>query len=298
MAEILGTAQTNGEAVSSASASAGNADGDAKEVKGAEEASGNTEESDAGSDAQFTDSDGADSSGSGKDADGGSAAEGKDKSESNGRNTQRDAEFARRRREAERKRELDEARQAARREAIIETLGGKNPYTGEDVTDADDVEEYLLMREIEKKGGDPIADYHKAAKEKSRNAAKERSEEQNQQEWFRRDREAFAAKHPDVDIGELCADEQFKLFADGRVGRVPLSDIYEGYRQFLSEFDKKSKRIAAQTVANKRSSPGSLSGKGTPGQTVYTREQVKKMSQKEVSEHYDDIRRSMGGWTS
>lgn len=292
MAEILGTAQTNGEAESSASASAGYADGDAKEVRGAANGSEGTGTDVADSEAQFTDSDGSDG---GKTEDTGSSEARKEPKKTE-RNAERDAEFARRRREAERKRELEEARSAARREAIIETLGGKNPYTGEDVTDADDVDEYLLMREIEKNGGDPVADYHKAAKEKSRNAAKERSEEQNQQEWFRRDRDAFAAKHPDVDIGELCADEQFKRFADGRVGRVPLSDIYEGYRAFLSEFDKKSKRIAAQTVANKKSSPGSLSGKGTPGQTVYTREQVKGMSQKEVSEHYDDIRRSMSGW--
>ena len=79
---------------------------------------------------------------------------------------EQNSENARRRREAERKAELERERQTAREQAIIETLNGKNPYTGEEMKDSTDVQEYLTMREIEKNGGDPLSDYPKHLKQK------------------------------------------------------------------------------------------------------------------------------------
>ena len=74
---------------------------------------------------------------------------------------EQNAENARRRREAERQKELADTRN----KAIIEALGGKNPYTGGEMKDAEDVREFLTMREIENGGGDPVGDYSKHQKD-------------------------------------------------------------------------------------------------------------------------------------
>ena len=58
------------------------------------------------------------------------------------------SDYARERRKAEREAELKKVRN----EAIIETLGGENPYTHEKMEDEADVQEYLTMKEIEKSG--------------------------------------------------------------------------------------------------------------------------------------------------
>lgn len=52
---------------------------------------------------------------------------------------EQNSENARRRREAERQKEI----QTAREQAIIETLGGKNPFTGEEMKDSADVPRIL-----------------------------------------------------------------------------------------------------------------------------------------------------------
>lgn len=66
-------------------------------------------------------------------------------------------------------------------------------------------------------------------------------------------------KHPEVDINTLIQDKQFQTFASGKVGTLPLSEIYEGYAELVAEFEKKSKQKAAQILANRKASPGALS---------------------------------------
>ena len=86
------------------------------------------------------------------------------KTQSNAQNS----EYARKRREAERKAELERAKEEARNNAIIEFTNGVNPYTDEEIKDKVDIEKYLAMKEIEKNGGDPIADYHKVQSKKQK----------------------------------------------------------------------------------------------------------------------------------
>lgn len=69
------------------------------------------------------------------------------------------SEFARKRREFERRAELDRVREETRISTLIEFTGGVNPYTLEKILDKSGVEKYLAMREIEKNGGDPQSDY-------------------------------------------------------------------------------------------------------------------------------------------
>lgn len=171
-------------------------------------------------------------------SEGGEAQEGQkepSKKEEKPLTKEQNSENARRRREAERQKEI----QAAREQAIIETLGGKNPYTNEEMKDSADVQEYLTMKEIESQGGDPLADFSKFHKAKEKEKIAKQTKEQEEQEWYRKDTEDFVAKHPDVNLDTLIQDKQFQTFASGKVGQLPLSEIYEGYMELVAEFDKR-----------------------------------------------------------
>ena len=212
---------------------------------------------------------------------------------------QNNSENARRRR-SYREKELEKARKTAREQAIIETLGGKNPYNNEEMKDSADVEEYLLMKEIEKQGGDPLSDYSKHLKAKERKKAEARTKAENTKEWYRKDGENFAAKYPEVNIQDLISDEQFNRYADGKVGEIPLSEIYEGYtsmvKELKAEAEKSANQKAQQQLANAKASPGALSSTNPSDNSFFTREQVRRMSQEEVHKNYDKIRASMSRW--
>lgn len=209
---------------------------------------------------------------------------------------EQNSENARRRREAERKAELERERQTAREQAIIETLNGKNPYTGEEMKDSTDVQEYLTMREIEKNGGDPLSDYSKHLKQKEREKAEENRKAETEKEWYRKDYADFTTKHPEVNIETLIQNEQFQKFASGKVGQLPLSEIYEGFVEMVTEYERKAEQKAKQILANSKATPGSLSSTSPSDNGFFTREQVQKMSQEEVHKNYDKIRASMSKW--
>lgn len=211
-------------------------------------------------------------------------------------NKEQNSENARRRREAERKAELEKARREAREAAIIETLGGKNPYTGEEIKDSTDVAEYLNMRDIEKAGGDPVADYSKHIKAKEKEAIAKENKDKESKAWYTSDRERFTKEHPEVKISELITDPAFQKFADGKVGRVPLSKIYEDFISFTEDYDKKAEAKAKQILANQKASVGSLGSAKSGNDGYFTREQVQKMSQAEVDKNLDKIRASMKKW--
>ncbi|MBR2070404.1 MAG: hypothetical protein IJ981_03155 [Clostridia bacterium] len=178
------------------------------------------------------------------------------------------AKFAAERRAKERK----EAEEKAYRRGIIDSLGGKNPYTNEPIEDDADVEEFLTMREIEKKGGDPTYDYAKYVKEKAREKAKETAkaqEEASKKEWFSNDLAAFIDKHPDVDVDKLIEDKAFQAFAEGKVGNKPLADIYDRYCAIFGNVEKKAQEKANKMFAKAKASPGSLSGGETKPLSYY-----------------------------
>lgn len=206
------------------------------------------------------------------------------------------SENARRRREAERRAEIKRVEEAAREKAIIETLGGRNPYTGEEMKDRTDVEEYLAMREIDKEGGDPLTDFSKFQKRREREKAEQAVKNEKEKEWYRKDREEFARRYPNVNLQTLIEDPQFQKFANGKVGTVPISDIYEDFVDVVSEYEKKAKQMAKQLYANQKASPGALSSTNQGGSGYFTREQVINMSPKEVHDNYDKIRASMRNW--
>ncbi len=219
--------------------------------------------------------------------DDGAPAEGKPK-QSNDLNR----EYARKRREAENAKRIEEARV----QTVIETLGGINPFTNEPMTDAADVEEYRLMKRIEKEGGDPVTDYARYRKQVDKEGAKKAEDKATKDAWFANDRASFVKEHPEVDLDELIKDPDFQDYADGKVGRVPLSEIYKRYAKLTKSVDGKAKDLAAQALANRQASPGSAASSGTTDSDFYTAEQVRKMSPKEIHENYEKIRKSMSKW--
>ncbi len=223
-----------------------------------------------------------------------------EKSDKPAQTKEQNSENARRRREAERQKELKELRERT----IIETLGGKNPYTGGEVKDSADVEEFLAMQEIANNGGDPVADFPKYQKQKARDTAKKAESDAKSKEWFQSDGEAFAKAYPDVKLEELIADPEFQDYADGKVGRKPLADIYAGYRKLKGEkksadkaAEQKARAAAAQRVANKNSAVGALSSaNGTEDGMYFTEEQVDAMSVAECEKEWDKVQKSMSHW--
>lgn len=201
-------------------------------------------------------------------------------------------EYARRRRESEQKRKIEETRV----QAVIDTLGGVNPYTHEKVTDAADVEEYLLMKRIETNGGDPLTDYAKYRKIADKEGARTAKETADKDAWFESDRAAFLQKHPDVKLSELLSDKGFQHYAEGKVGVRPLSEIYAGYREIVGEVEGKARDIAAQAIANKQASPGTVGASASAESDFFTRDQVRKMSKQDIHQNYEKIRASMAKW--
>jgi hypothetical protein len=116
------------------------------------------------------------------------------------------------------------------------------------------------------------------------------------EEWFVHDREAFRAAHPDVSMDELVRDPRFQIFSEGKVGHLPMEEIWTGYRRFLAQFDEKALHLAAQSVANRLSSPGSLGGGETAQGDYFSPERVRAMSRREVHENFEKIRLSMEKW--
>lgn len=242
--------------------------------------------------------------------DGTDAKAGHEDAEGGTRNREKDAAAAQKRREGQQsrggkadrdesaRREVDRVREETRVSAIIEAHDGINPYNGKPMKDAADVRTYLAMKEISKAGGDPVSDFAEFTAKQERESAERQRKTEEKNAWFASDRDAFQSAYPDVDVNELVHDPEFNEYAEGKVGTVPLAKIYERFLSFVARQTKKGEdaanRRVAQAAAQKAASPGSLTGQGT--EVRFTREQVKKMSQKEVRDNYDAIIESSKYW--
>lgn len=211
------------------------------------------------------------------------------------------AKFAKERREKEQAQRIAKEKEQelkrtqelekVRLEAIKETLGGINPYTKAKIEDKYDMDEYLLQREMEKEGLDPIQDFSSYMKRKQREDAIKRTEEvekKSREEWIKNDRKDFFEKYPDVNLQNLNNDELFKRLLTGKIGNIPMASIYEDYLAIKESVRKEANETAARAVANKAASPGSLKDSGE-SETEFTIEDIKKMSQEEVLKNYDKI---------
>ena len=190
--------------------------------------------------------------------------------------------------QAEQRRQRE--REKIRYEAIKEAVG-VNPFTGEKIEDGTDVEEYLVMKKIADRGGDPIAEYAKELK-KSIRAMNKSIDEQ-----LRVDNEKSEHLASNPDDAELLETVQFKRFADKLKG-VPLANIVEAYRLADTSAEKiktEATKIAAQATANRKASPGSVKGSAetvSANEGLYTLEQLKKMSPDELDKNWEKVEKS------
>ena len=211
------------------------------------------------------------------------------------------AENARRRREQQAREDIRRAREEERVSSIIEALDGKNPYNGEAMKDAADVEVFLTMKRIKASGGDPVTDYARARadadRESARRAADDQRAREDQRRWYEQDRADFESAHPEISLSDLLSDGEFAEYAEGKVGKKPLSDIYDGYTRMQQRYSRAAEEKAAQALANARASAGSIAGSGSSAEPdFFTEEQVRKMSQAEVHKNYAKIMKSMEKW--
>ena len=172
----------------------------------------------------------------------------------------------RRKAEEEANKKIEKVRQEAyelgiQQGKVQSYIGKQNPYTGKTIEDDYDVQEYLDMYELDVKGKDPINDYRELQKQKARKEAEERvkTEEKNKQDkWYQEDTKNFVDKYSVEKLQELSKDEEFNMFAFGKIGKVPLADIYEDYKKFTSKYEQKATETAKKIIANNSATPGAV----------------------------------------
>ena len=176
------------------------------------------------------------------------------------------ARLARLQAQKEAEKRIEQARKEAYEQGLQQGkvqsyIGRQNPYTGETIKDDYDVEEYLQMYELDSKGKDPINGYRELQKEKARKEAEEKikkDEEKKQNDWYQNDTKEFIEKYSSDKLQELTKDADFNLFANGKIGKVPLAQIYEDYQKLINKYEKKSVQTAKQIVANNTATPGAI----------------------------------------
>jgi hypothetical protein len=108
--------------------------------------------------------------------------------------------------------------------------------------------------------------------------------------------EEFSLLYPEITEESLLADEDFSIFAEGKLDSSSLSNVYKKYGELTERIRKREKEAAAAILANRLSSVGSLSNANPPEDTFFTREQVKAMSKSEIARNYEKIRKSQEKW--
>jgi hypothetical protein len=169
------------------------------------------------------------------------------------------AKFAemRRQQEAQKQRETEmkNVEKEAYTKGVIEGIGGKNPYTKEQITDEVDLQQFQDMKTLESQGKDPITDYPAFLKEKKKQEMKLVKEQEVSQKKANEFIGEFETKYPGK-FKQIWEDENFQDYADGKLnGSRTLVQIYEGY---LALVGRKAEIIADRKVSKAIASPGSM----------------------------------------
>lgn len=181
--------------------------------------------------------------------------------------------FQKRQEEKERKRLLEERKKIEQEhfeKGIIKGAGGFNKFTGEKLVTKHDIEDYMLMLEMEEKGlntddGFAVLKYKREKQiELEQKQLQEKSEQQKMQEFMDNDIKTFTKERPNVNIQELFNDEEFKIFSEKLLGKVPLVDIYDTFEKLNIQTESKADKLARTKLAKSLSSPKGL---GSAGET-------------------------------
>lgn len=180
---------------------------------------------------------------------------------------------------------------------ILEAVNNVNPFTNEKIEDDEDVQEFLIMREMKQKGLDPVEDYSKYLKSLAREKRAEQKTKQKETEFVQNDLYNFSERYPNLKLEDVLKNDEFVQFANASIGKVPLADLYENYQRFTANINgKKAKEIETEvnkSKARSKASSGNLSTTTQPKKKDYssmTDAQFSKMLEKakrgELSNRY------------
>jgi hypothetical protein len=89
----------------------------------------------------------------------------------------------------------------------------------------------------------------------------------------------FKQKYPDVDLAQLDSDKGFKRFIDGRImGKKDFTKLYEEFQEFRQEMGLQS-QIQNNQIKSQASTGSSVST-ATAGSDVYSEDELKRLSEK------------------
>ena len=129
------------------------------------------------------------------------------------------------------------------------------------------------MKEIEKNGGDPIADFAKYQKQKRKEGKDLALKQEMSEEQVRKDWQDFTAAHPDISLKTLMADEKFVDYADGKIGNKPLAQIYDGYKKFTAAETKQPEKKPEFV----KETPGALGQTPPANPEIYSKDSYEKL---------------------
>ncbi len=193
------------------------------------------------------------------------------------------------------KKELEEAEKKGYNKALQENLKGVNPYTNRPIKDDADLQIYLDMRALDDAGKDPVADYPEFVAEKNRKQMQEEKVRNEQQTRITQDINDFSEKYPNINTKELLEDEKFSIFADGKLGNKPLTQIYEDFQKFNGFYndkvEKESTSKAIKKIARVQASMGTMEN-----ETDGKRKSFKDMSDEEFEAARKNIMKNFGNY--
>lgn len=123
------------------------------------------------------------------------------------------------------------------------------------------------------------------------------NEEVKKSDWFINDRKNFLERYPDVNCEELFTDKFFLGYASGKVGDESMAEIYASYLALCAEIEKKVLAKAEQDfavrLAKAKATPGSLT-ENTPSESrLFTLDELKGMTPKEIEQNWDKVQKSL-----
>lgn len=205
---------------------------------------------------------------------------------------EQNADYARARREREQAEALQKARKSAAEEervkSVIEFVK-TNPYTQKPITNAEEVKQYLRMKAISDKGGDPVNDYADEIDREQREKSKKEAERVEHQQKIVSDVNDFRKAHPDLNLNEMLQnDKLFQALLIGNEGKS-LNDVYNEYDAIISDITKNVETKLTSEAAKINSGVGSVQANGSTNPGI-TKSQFRKMSVDERSKLYVEDR--------
>lgn len=137
-----------------------------------------------------------------------------------------------------------------------------NPFTETPIEDEYDLKIYKLQEKIKANGGDPIKDLPKELAKLEREQASKSKQEQDakdkEEEKMKSEIKDFRTQYPNVDLKKVLEDPNFNEFAEGKLGKKPLIEVYKSYVGFKQKLGIKDEDEEIEKQARgKSTSPSS-----------------------------------------